>query len=73
LKKNAVLNGKTGEEKEVEIVGKLPLTILIDGHKIVTLMTLGIYQDLLVLEYLRNQCLITDKTFYSLLEFPCEQ
>jgi hypothetical protein len=46
LKKNAVLNGKTGKVKEVKIVGRLPLTILIDGHKIVTLMTLGIYQDL---------------------------
>ncbi|MEA3175292.1 MAG: FdhD protein [Gammaproteobacteria bacterium] len=37
-----------------------PLTILIDGRELVTLMTLGASPELLVLGYLRNQRLIDD-------------
>lgn len=49
-----------GEVKEVEIAGELPLTILVDGHEIVTLMTLGTHPEQLALGYLRNQRLITE-------------
>lgn len=49
-----------GEVKEVEIAGELPLTILVDGHEIVTLMTLGTYPELLALGYLRNQRLLSE-------------
>jgi FdhD protein len=49
-----------GEARSVEVAGELPLTILVDGHEIVTLMTLGTYPELLALGYLRNQNLITD-------------
>jgi FdhD protein len=48
------------ETKEVEIAGELPLTILVDGFEIVTLMTLGTQPEELALGYLRNQRLITE-------------
>ncbi|MGD9365773.1 MAG: formate dehydrogenase accessory sulfurtransferase FdhD [Desulfobacteraceae bacterium] len=51
---------ETGEAKEVEIAGELPLTILVDGYEIVTLMTLGTHPEQLALGYLRNQRLITE-------------
>jgi FdhD protein len=38
----------------------LPLTILVDGYEIVTLMTLGTHPEELALGYLRNQRLITE-------------
>lgn len=51
---------ETGDAKEVEVAGELPLTILVDGHEIVTLMTLGTHPEQLALGYLRNQRLITE-------------
>lgn len=55
----SVINEK-GEAKEVEIAGELPLTILVDGHEIVTLMTLGTNPEQLALGYLWNQRLIRE-------------
>jgi FdhD protein len=55
----SVIN-ESGEAKAVEIAGELPLTILVDGYEIVTLMTLGTHPEQLALGYLRNQRLITD-------------
>jgi FdhD protein len=46
-----------GEEKIINIVGELPLTIKVDGQELVTLMTLGTHPEKLVLGYLRNQTL----------------
>ncbi|MGB5706830.1 MAG: formate dehydrogenase accessory sulfurtransferase FdhD [Arenicellales bacterium] len=46
-----------GNKSEVNIVGEVPLTIKVDGHELVTLMTLGSRPELLVLGYLRNQTL----------------
>ncbi|WP_459946620.1 formate dehydrogenase accessory sulfurtransferase FdhD [Desulfocastanea catecholica] len=54
------VKNEKGEAKEVEIAGELPLTILVDGHEIVTLMTLGTHPELLALGYLRNQRLISE-------------
>jgi FdhD protein len=54
------VKNEKGETKEVEIAGELPLTIRVDGHEIVTLMTLGTQPELLALGYLRNQRLITE-------------
>ena len=54
------VNNEKGEAKEVEIAGELPLTILVDGHEIVTLMTLGTHPEQLALGYLRNQRLIRE-------------
>lgn len=48
-----------GDEKPISIVGELPLTIKVDGHELVTLMTLGTHPEKLVLGYLRNQTLFT--------------
>jgi len=55
----SVIN-ENSEEKQVEIAGELPLTILVDGYEIVTLMTLGTHPEQLSLGYLRNQRLITE-------------
>ena len=49
-----------GEAIQVEIASELPLTILVDGCEIVTLMTLGTHPEQLALGYLRNQQLIKD-------------
>ena len=49
---------ESGEPKEVEIAGELPLTIFVDDHEVVTLMTLGTHPEELALGYLRNQRLI---------------
>ncbi len=46
-----------GDEKSINIVGELPLTIKVDGQELVTLMTLGTHPEKLVLGYLRNQTL----------------
>ena len=46
-----------GEEKIINIVGELPLTIKVDGQELVTLMTLGTHPEKLALGYLRNQAL----------------
>jgi FdhD protein len=55
----SVIN-ENGEAKEVEIAGELPLTILVDGYEIVTLMTLGTHPEQLALGYLRNQQLVKE-------------
>lgn len=54
------VKNEKNETKEVEIAGELPLTILVDGHEIVTLMTLGTHPEQLALGYLYNQRLISD-------------
>lgn len=48
-----------GDEKNINLVGELPLTIKVDGRELVTLMTLGSHPEKLVLGYLRNQILFT--------------
>jgi FdhD protein len=55
----SVINEK-GETKAVEIAGELPLTLLVDGYEIVTLMTLGTHPEELALGFLRNQRLISE-------------
>lgn len=42
------------------IAEERPLTIYVDSYEIVTLMSLGMYPELLALGYLKNQGLITD-------------
>ena len=49
-----------GDEKIINIVGELPLTIKVDGQELVTLMTLGTHPEKLVLGYLRNQTLFNN-------------
>jgi len=45
----------TGKAKKVTIPGESPLTIKVDGHEVVTLMTLGTNPEELALGYLHNQ------------------
>jgi FdhD protein len=42
----------------VLVADELPLTVLLDNYKIVTLMTLGTYPEALAIGYLRNQKLV---------------
>ena len=47
-----------GEDRIVQIAEERPLTIFLDNREIVTLMTLGVFPELLALGYLRNQGLV---------------
>ena len=47
-----------GRLREREVAGERPLTLYLDKHEIVTLMTLGGFPELLALGYLRNQGLL---------------
>lgn len=49
---------ENGEKREVSLTGERPLTVYLDKHEIVTLMTLGAQPELLTLGYLRNQRLV---------------
>lgn len=49
-----------GESVDAHVPGELPLTILVDGMEVVTLMTLGTCPEALTLGYIRNQKLIED-------------
>jgi len=49
-----------GESRDGRIAGESPLTIKVDGHEVVTLMTLGTHPEMLTLGYLRNQHLFED-------------
>jgi FdhD protein len=44
-----------GEPRELELAGERALTVYVDKHEIVTLMTIGTHPELLTLGYLRNQ------------------
>lgn len=47
-----------GVAREMSVAGEFPLTIMVDGREVVTLMTLGISPEELALGYLRNQRLL---------------
>jgi len=51
---------ETGNQVEVEIAGEHPLTLYLDKHEIVTLMTLGAAPEALIVGYLRNQRLVNN-------------
>lgn len=46
--------------RELDIADERPLTIFLDRHEVVTLMTLGTQPELLTLGYLKNQGLVND-------------
>ena len=48
--------------RELMVADERPLTIYLDRHEIVTLMTLGVHPELLTLGYLKNQGLVSDIT-----------
>lgn len=47
-----------GHVRDLHVAGEFPLTIKVDGHEVVTLMTLGTHPEELALGYLRNQRLV---------------
>jgi len=47
-------------QREMSIAEERPLTIYLDRHEVVTLMTLGTHPELLCLGYLRNQGIVKD-------------
>lgn len=51
---------ESGETVPTLIAGEHPLTVYLDKREIVTLMTLGVAPEALVLGYLRNQRLVED-------------
>jgi FdhD protein len=49
-----------GEPQKIAIPAERALTVYVDKHELVTLMTLGAHPELLVLGYLRNQRLVRE-------------
>jgi len=49
---------ESGEPRETAIAGEHPLTLYIDKHELLTIMTLGAAPEALAIGYLRNQRLI---------------
>ena len=49
---------ETGATRETPIAGEHPLTLYVDKHELVTLMTLGAAPEALAIGYLRNQRLL---------------
>jgi FdhD protein len=49
-----------GDRRPIYVPNERPLTVVLDGRELVTLMTLGACPEMLVLGYLRNQRLIGD-------------
>jgi FdhD protein len=57
-----------GNRRPIHVPVERPLTVLLDGRELVTLMTLGACPEMLVLGYLRNQRLIDDVATIESLE-----
>jgi FdhD protein len=57
-----------GERRSIDVPAERPLTVVVDGRELVTLMTLGASPELLVLGYLHNQRLIRDVTSVESIE-----
>src|SRR5215813_14572572 len=49
---------ETGAIRETAIAGEHPLTLYVDKHELLTLMTLGAAPEALAIGYLRNQRLV---------------
>jgi FdhD protein len=58
LREIAILD-EYGDRRSIHIPAERPLTVFVDKRELVTLMTLGVCPELLVLGYLRNQRLIS--------------
>jgi FdhD protein len=66
-----VVNEK-GELVDIVLVEERPLTIFIDKHEIVTLMTMGEFPELLVLGYLKNQLIFDNLDDIKLVQVDWE-
>jgi len=56
----AVAVDEKGNKREIELAAERPLTLFVDKHEIVTLMTIGTHPELLTLGYLKNQGILED-------------
>ncbi len=63
---------ETGNLKTLYIPAEQPLTLYVNRREIVTLMTLGLAPELLILGYLRNQNLITDLNNIAVVQVDWE-
>ena len=55
---SVVARDQHDKNRTVNIAGESPLTLIVDDHEVVTLMTLGTYPEELAIGYLRNQRLV---------------
>src|SRR5215475_3296562 len=55
---NVEARDETGAIRETAIAGEHPLTLYVDKHELLTLMTLGAAPEALAIGYLRNQRLL---------------
>src|SRR5450759_1808646 len=53
---------ESGERRRISVPAERSLTVYVDKHELVTLMTLGAQPELLVLGFLRNQRLVAAVT-----------
>lgn len=61
----------TGARRRLHVPVERPMTIVLDGRELVTLMTLGARPELLVLGYLRNQRIIEEVTEIGSIDVDC--
>ena len=59
LTHEVVVLDEFGRSRSMNIPAERPLTVFVDKRELVTLMTLGVAPELLVLGYLRNQRLVS--------------
>lgn len=59
LTREIEVQDEQGESRRLHIPCERPLTVFVDKRELITLMTLGVAPELLVLGYLRNQGLIS--------------
>ena len=57
---SAAARDQWGDARTVHVAGESPLTLLVDGRELVTLMTLGTFPEELAVGYLRNQRIVED-------------
>ncbi len=60
LTSSTAVTDHLGEKRVVNVVGEVPLTLLVNGKELVTLMTLGSHPKELAVGYLCNQGLVND-------------
>lgn len=68
LEREVQIVDEHGERRSIALPAERPLTVLVDGRELVTLLTLGARPELLVLGYLRNQDLIGGITEVAAIE-----
>src|SRR6185437_2179611 len=68
LRREVEIVDEHGERRRIALPAERPLTLLVDGRELVTLLTLGACPELLVLGYLHNLALIASATEIAAIE-----